>query len=121
MRVEGGGRGNAGRWRPPQAMGSPARGQARGCNGSRLGCVVLDVGHDASVRTCYDASATASGWPGAGKKVIEGVAGPGAEQIEDPPAHRGGFGADHPPGQGGDRGDAAHDRIDALVAAAGHG
>ena len=36
MRVERGGRGNAGRWRPPQAMGSPARGSARG-RGDRAG------------------------------------------------------------------------------------
>ena len=58
---------------------------------------------------------------GAGEQVVEGVAGRGAKQVEDPPAHRGGFGADHPAGQGGDRGDAAHDRIDASWLQPGHG
>ena len=40
--------------------------------------------------------------PGAGKQVIQGAAGRGAEQDEDSPAHRG-LGPDHPAGQRGDR------------------
>ncbi len=49
----------------------------------------------------------------AGKQVIKGVTWRSAEQAEDPPAHLGGLGPDHPAGQGGDRRDTVHDRIGA--------
>ena len=47
------------------------------------------------------------------EQVIEGVSGPGAEEIEDPPAYRCGFGADDVPRQLGDYRDAARDRVGA--------
>ena len=91
MRVEGAGAGTRGAGARPQAMGSPARGQARGSNGSRLGCVVPDVGHDASARACYDASATAVRLAGSRRvcrrrtrRLVAGVGGPGRVTAPEP-------------------------------------
>jgi len=48
---------------------------------------------------------------GSGEQVIEGVSGTGAQELEDPPAHRRGLGADHPARQRVQRPHPAPDRI----------
>lgn len=49
---------------------------------------------------------------GSGKQVIERVARPGAQELEDPPAYRRGLGPDHPAPQRIQRFGPAHQRID---------
>jgi hypothetical protein len=78
--LTGAGRGD---WRPPPARGSPAHADARAA-AIGLVSVVLGVGHDASARTCYDASATGSGRRPGSDATIPGQ--PARLIAEDPEA-----------------------------------